>query len=142
MQTPCKKFVRTERGPTNSLETRRSFEKAIAMTRALSDEHVMIDITLNNRRLRAMLDSGASGNFVAERYAHYHNLPIRRKTVVYPLVSVDGSAIGGGRVTNETTVMLEIEEHRERITLDIVDMVSHDVILGIPWLRKWNPHID
>ena len=103
---------------------------------------MMIDITLNDKRLRVILNSNASKNFVAEKYAHYHDLSVRRKTIVYSLMSVNESIIGGERITDETTIMLKIDEHREKITLNIVDMINHDVILNILWLRKWNSHID
>ena len=142
MQISCKKFVKIDRKSTNNSETKRSLKKIIAMTKTLSNEHVMIDVTLNNKKLQTMLNSSVSENFVAKKYAHYHNLSIRRKTVVYSLMSMNGSAIEGGRVTDEITIMLKIEEHRKKITLDIVDIINHDVILDISWLRKWNSHID
>ena len=105
-------------------------------------EHLMVNVQIEGRQLRAMVDSGASGNFIATRYADYHELPIQRKTVVYPLLTVDGSALNGGKVTDEVQVTLRIDRHEERIRLDVIDLASYDIILGIPWLRKWNPHID
>lgn len=37
---------------------------------------------------------------------------------------------------------LALQQHHEEITLDVTDMASHDVVLGIPWLRKHNPVIN
>ena len=106
------------------------------MTKTLSNKHIMIDITLNDRKLRIILNSNVLENFVAKRYTHYHDLFIRRKTIVYLLMSMNESIIDDEEVTDETTIMLKIDEHREKITLNIVDMINYDVILNISWLRK------
>ena len=106
------------------------------MIKTLSNEYVIINITLNDKKLQIILNSNASKNFVAERYAHYHNLFIRRKTVVYLLILVNELIINNERITNETTIMLKIDEHRKKITLNIVDIIIHDVILNLLWLRK------
>ena len=35
-----------------------------------------------------------------------------------------------------------IQEHQEKIHLKVVPLPHHDIILGKPWLEKWNPSID
>src|SRR3954470_24357223 len=37
---------------------------------------------------------------------------------------------------------LRIQEHREEIHPKVVPLPHHDLILGKPWLEKWNPLID
>lgn len=148
MQTPgyAKKLAETGRkGSTDGSHEARSRKKrrAIAMTQRYNEfEHMQIDIRINGKQSRAMVDSGASGNFLATRYASYRNLPIRRKDVVYPLASVDGSAINDGWVKDEVTVHLSIQSYHENVTFDVIELANYDIILGIPWLRKNNPQID
>ena len=124
------------RKSTSNFETKKLLEKVIIITKTLSNKHVMINIILNDRKLRIMLNLNASENFVAEKYTHYHNLFVRRKTIVYLLMSINESTINNKRVADDSTYMLKIDEHREKITLDIVDMINHDVILGVSLLRK------
>lgn len=46
-------------------------------------------------------------------------------------------------VTHEVVLRsLKIQSHHEVITLDVLGTAAHDIILGIPWLRKHNPIID
>jgi hypothetical protein len=46
-------------------------------------------------------------------------------------------------VTHEVlSVTLRIQNHEEQLDLDALGMATHDVILGLPWLRKHNPRID
>jgi len=42
--------------------------------------------------------------------------------------------------TKEST--LRIRQHSEQINLDITWIPRHNIILGIPWLKTHNPHID
>ena len=46
-------------------------------------------------------------------------------------------------ITREvSSVPMTLSKHHEEITLDVFGMATHDVILGLPWLRKHNPKID
>ena len=50
---------------------------------------------------------------------------------------------GESVVTHEVVLRpLQIQDHHELITLDVLGTATHDVILGLPWLRRHNPWID
>jgi hypothetical protein len=50
---------------------------------------------------------------------------------------------GEDQITHEVIrVPLQIHQHHEEIDLDVFEMATHDIILGLPWLRKHNPQID
>ena len=50
---------------------------------------------------------------------------------------------GENEVTHEVVQRpLRIQGHHELITLDVLGTAAHDIILGLPWLRKHNPSID
>ena len=40
------------------------------------------------------------------------------------------------------SVPIKLSKHHKEITLDIFGIATHDVILGLPWLRKHNLSID
>ena len=47
------------------------------------------------------------------------------------------------RITHKVRqVTLSIQEHKEKIDLDVFGLATHDIILGLPWLREHNPRID
>ena len=96
----------------------------------------MINVQIEERRLRIMINSSASENFIATRYTDYHELSIQRKTVVYPLLTVNGSTLNGGKVTEEVQITLKIDRHEKRIRLDVINLINYDIILDISWLRK------
>ena len=63
----------------------------------------------------------------------------------YKLAIVDRSAIGfrNRKVLIETEpIKLQIRTYKELICIDITAVARHDIILGIPWLRKHNPNIN
>ena len=72
----------------------RKKKRAITMTKKYNEfEHIQINININEKSSRIMINSNASENFLATRYANYRNLFIRRKNVVYLLTSVNESAV-------------------------------------------------
>ena len=96
----------------------------------------MINIQIKKKRLRIMIDSNASKNFIVTRYADYHELFIQRKTIVYSLLTVNDSALNGGKVTEEVQITLKIDRHEKRIKLNVINFINYNIILSISWLRK------
>lgn len=69
-------------------------------------------------------------------------VPTLRETS-YPLRVANGKLMPEeSRVTHEVVARLKIHNHHEEIRLDVFETATHDVILGLPWLRKHNPDID
>ncbi|CAD0040808.1 unnamed protein product [Aureobasidium pullulans] len=98
-------------------------------------------VTVQGRRLYAMIDSGASGNFISTSTVNRFGLATQSKEHGYELVAVDGSALPG---VSEETVPLQLvtQRHHEDIIFDVVEMANHHIVLGMPWLRQHNPTID
>ena len=78
---------------------------------------------------------------MSEKFAKRNGIATRTKENGYELIAVDGSSLPD--VDNETIPLpLALQSHHEEIVLDITDMASHDVVLGMPWLKKHNPVIN
>ena len=89
---------------------------------------------------RAMIDCGGQGSFINEKFSHYHRLPSRIKTHPVSLVLADGSQSQAGNITQYNPLSLRTAGNEEPLSLDVAPM-THDVILGMPWLRKHDPAI-
>jgi hypothetical protein len=97
-------------------------------------------------KVKAMIDSGATGNFISPDVVSMFEIDTRVKTAPYELLVVNGEAINA----NEGIVDVETKElvmempggHLERITMDVVPIGQHEVILGMPWIKQHNPQID
>ena len=120
-------------------------ETAAASLNALnSAKLVRLTVKLNDHPMKAMLDSGSTSNFLSADAAWTAGLTMEKKKEPYLLHVGNGELLPGqGKITHECrNLPLDIGGHQEKITLDIIDTANHDIILGLPWLRKHNPNID
>ena len=89
----------------------------------------------------AMIDLGATGNFMSRRFVNENRIATYKKNNGYELIAVDGSRLPD--VDSETILLLlAIQRHYEEITLDVLNTASHDIVLGMPWLENHNLVID
>ena len=96
---------------------------------------------VNGIRTVAMIDSGANGNYISRRFVREKKIATSTKRRGYELFAVDGSHLPS--VDKETIPLpLAIQQHHEEIVLDVTDMASHNIVLGMTWLEKHNPIID
>ncbi|RYP29436.1 hypothetical protein DL768_011214 [Monosporascus sp. mg162] len=106
---------------------------------------IEIPLQYGNKTFKAMIDSGAEGNFISPSVAEKYRIPWRYKLKSYKLLTVDGSLskYENGRVLRETEELpVQIQGHSEKVILDIADISGHDIILGMPWLCSSNPRIN
>ena len=81
-----------------------------------------------------MIDSGANGCFISERFVQQNGIATRKKKAMYELRAVDSSALLDIDRKTET-IRLAYRQHLEDTSLDIIEMANHDIVLGIPWLE-------
>jgi hypothetical protein len=106
-----------------------------ALTKSLN---VNVHVNQEEGKVRALIDSGAMGNFVHEELVHKLGL-IRTPRALLPLLDVKGLKIGELRYQVE--LLLKVGIHEEKITMDVAPIGSHQIILGLPWLEAHNPDI-
>ena len=110
-----------------------------------NNEQLEVSIRVGKVQLRALIDSGAQGNFVSPKIVNRYRIPWKRKTRPYPLNMADGqpTSYRQGMVDMRTEILqVTVEGKTEFMTFDLTDISSHEVILGMPWLRQANPQID
>jgi len=87
----------------------------------------------------AMLDSGSAGNFIHPTEVLQLGLVVQPREQPLAVTHVLGGK--GGQVTQQVKCTINIGDHLEEITLDVVPIGKHAVILGLPWLRVHQPYI-
>ena len=92
-----------------------------------------------NHTCMTFLDCGASGNFINVNLVHEIGLEVRKKDVTFGVEAVDGRVFT--EATMEVKVNLQVDDHSESVWLDVVRLPKHDIILGMPWLAKHDPHV-
>ncbi|XP_058423894.1 retrotransposon-like protein 1 [Diceros bicornis minor] len=93
--------------------------------------------------VQALVDSGAGGNFMDERFAQEHYVELYEKPYPQSIRTMDGSLIGDEPVWLYTEPLVCIHQnHQESIEFDIIPSPNFSVILGINWLRVHAPEVD
>jgi len=106
----------------------------------------MVKIHLHGEKesvtINAMIDSGATEEFFDREVCNKHGIKMikaKNPSEIY-LTAEKPSAMGP--VTHMTKVPMDISSHRELATFQVANLQNHEVILGMPWLKEYNPTID
>ncbi len=105
----------------------------------------MVPVLINGtHRTQAMIDSGATGNFITSDFVKTRELPTMQHTEPYQLHMFNGQVPEDGRITRQTRPLpMNMKGgHHEEIVFDITKGANHAIVLGLPWLTKHNPVMD
>jgi transposase InsO family protein len=94
------------------------------------------------RSLKALIDSGATGQFMDKAWARSNNISTRPLTRPIPVYNVDGTPNGAGDIHEVADVILRYNDHSERMQFAITRLGKQSMILGFSWLRLHNPEVN
>jgi len=92
--------------------------------------------------VKALLDSGAMGNFIDRDFVHMKGIntqSISRPILVY---NVDGSPNEVGQISKVVDVVLHYKTHSERTLLVVFSLRKQNMILGYTWLKDHNLEVN
>jgi hypothetical protein len=94
--------------------------------------------------VRAIVDSGATGNFVSQKFVDSQVLPAVMLPEVLSVRLANGAEVPCGKSLSSTLVGIIGNDQAKLVELDliIVPDLKYDVVLGLPWLSEANPVID
>jgi hypothetical protein len=90
----------------------------------------------------ALLDSGATENFINIKDAQKLNLPIQRLTQERRLFNVDGTPNKAGSLKYYADVETRMGSKQTRLRYFLTDLGDNQVILGYPWFTSAQPRIN
>ena len=98
--------------------------------------------TAEKKSITALVDSGATGEFIDRQYAKscwFNLLKLTQPILVY---NIDGSPNEAGSIMEAVTLLLRYKNHSERTTFCITNFGKQKLLLRHSWLRKHNPEIN
>ena len=125
-----------------------NYYAALNYTETLEHENdqIMVKIHLHGKRetvtINAMIDSGATEDFIDQEICNKHRIKMIKAKTLREIYLADGKPSAMGPVTHMTKIPMDISGHRELATVQVANLQNHEVILGMPWLRKHNPTIN
>jgi hypothetical protein len=90
----------------------------------------------------ALIDSGATRNFLDLGLLSLANFPLRRLSKPIQAYNVNGSTNRRGPILWKTKIPLLLFQKTDGLELMIVSLGHKQIILGMPWLKSQNPRID
>ena len=99
--------------------------------------------TLSKRaETTALLDSGATENFITERYARWLRLPFKRLATPRAVYNVDGTLNKQGNIQFFTDLEVQTGQEKRMMRFFLTNLGPQNIILGYPWLAASQPKID
>ena len=87
-----------------------------------------------------MIDCGGQGSFINAKLSQSYQLPLQPKPFPISLVLADGSPSQTGSIVQYNPLLLHTAGNEELLSLNVAP-ISHDIILGMPWLRRHDPAV-
>ena len=90
----------------------------------------------------ALLDSGATENFINEGYARWLRIPFKQLRTPREVYNVDGTPNKNGRIEFFTDLEVRTGEQRTKMRFFLTELGPQKMILGYPWFAAAQPRID
>jgi len=90
----------------------------------------------------AMVDTGATGDFIDQDFVTRAKLLTRKLSQPIPVYNVDGMLNEAGSICKVVDMIMTYDQHSEHILLVVTHLGKQSMILGFTWLDKHNPEID
>ena len=87
-----------------------------------------------------LLDCGATGNFISEGFVTRHRIAVSSLPQQTLVSLADGSQHRSGSIVQ--SALVRIGTYEDRLSLVVLPLSGYDVILGMTWLKQYNPQID
>ena len=87
----------------------------------------------------ALIDSGATENFMNLEYAKYLQLPIKRLEEPQKLFNVDGTTNKSGALQYYTDLQIQTGTQKTNLRFFLTDLGDNKAILGYPWFTLVQP---
>ena len=92
--------------------------------------------------MEALLDSGAMGLVMSSEFAKKQGFKLKKLKRPMQVRNVDGSFNKEGPIEHMVEVNIYFKGHRKRTEINVIGGQKWTVILGMPWLARYNPEID
>ena len=90
----------------------------------------------------ALVDSGATTNFIDYKFVSENNLVTNKLATPYEVRNADGTSNKAGNITHAVRAYIEIETHKHTQYLLVTNLGDKDMYIGYQFLHRHNPEID
>ena len=93
-------------------------------------------------KTKSLIDSGCTGSSIHKDFIIKYGIQIHSLPCLLKVYNADSTYNARGQIKKFAIVYLQIKDHKEQISLAIMDLSLNTVFLGHDWLKMHNPAID
>ena len=113
----------------------------------MSNNSISLLILITNQNKKnvetlALIDSGAGGKFINQKYAEQQKFPVQNLEKLIMPRNVDGTINKSGAITTYVNIPLTVDGRTLDTRLLVTELGNQKVILGYPWLQEHNLDIN
>ena len=102
---------------------------------------LVVKPSINGKQASALVDSGASANFLDDAFAKKNSVPVEAPAKQATVKLGDGSACKAAGTANK--VPTKFQTYSERVNYVVMKLGGkYDAVLGMPWLKKHRAKIN
>jgi hypothetical protein len=90
---------------------------------------------------KALVDLGATNNFIHPRFAERMQLGKKKLMQPQKIWNIDGTQNKGGLLTEYIDLNVQTKHIHKEMRFLVTDLGGEDIILGYPWLSTFKPQI-
>src|ERR1700678_813042 len=98
--------------------------------------------TAEIKSTNALVDSGATGEFINRHYAKSCRFHLLKLSKPIPVFNIDGTPNEAGSITEVVDLIFWYKNHSEQTLFAVSNLRKQKLILGHSWLYKHNPEIN
>jgi hypothetical protein len=103
---------------------------------------IYLNSLFKRAKTSALLDSGATENFINPAYARELKLPIEKLAEPRKVFNMDGTQNCHGQITHYTDLDVRTGDQTRTMRFFLTNLGEQKVILGYPWFAAVQPVID
>jgi len=121
--------------------SKRLGNKKLLMSQKNNKDHkIWVNVQVErNRLLQAMVDSGATNNYILQQAIGMLGLTLQQAPKPMQIYMINEESEW---ITEQVHIKATILEDSQKLTFDVLNSIKYDAILKMPWLRKKNSRID
>ena len=115
------------------------YEKSFTISLQVTGDRKNADKKLT---ITTLIDSGAQGKFLDKKLALKENWALTKLKQPIIVRNVDGTKNRAGLIEYSTWMNLKVGNKDMKTRFLVTDLGKEQMILGLPWLKEYNPKIN